>query len=164
MQRMLVGDPCLDAALHGVRNCELSLYFFTGGPPLAPIEKNFVRALFVVIHSAIAMATLQSSLKHRRVYDVEQLPESSSVSNPPTPLSTKGSKARQFGKWRAVVYGLVLTVGLCFLYLSQQQRLSKLDVLHTSVHVHSTPHVLISYSYFEKDEIQVRFKCPLPSR
>lgn len=107
------------------------------------------------------MATQQSSLKHRRVYDVEQLPESSSLSNPPTPLSSKGSKSRQFGKWRAVLYGVALTLGLCFLYLSQQQRLSELDVLHTSVHVHSTPHVLISYSYFEKDEIQVRPMVPI---
>lgn len=107
----------------------------------------------------MATTQTQSSLKHRRVYDLEQLPESSSLSTPPTPHSintSKGGKSRSLGKWRAVLYGVVLTLGLCFLYLSQQQRLSKIDVLHTSVHVHSQPHVLISYSYFEKDDIQVR--------
>lgn len=102
------------------------------------------------------MATLQSSLKHRRVgYDLELPTESSLGSNPPTPAAGRG-KSRQLTKWRAVIYGVALTLGLCFLYVSQQQRLSELDVLHTSVHVHSTPHVLISYSYFEKDDIQVR--------
>ncbi len=102
------------------------------------------------------MAAPQSSLKHRRVYDLEQLPESSSLSNPLTPLSaSKGGKSRSIGKWRAVLYGVILTLGLCVLYLSQQQRLSKIDVLYNKVHVHTQPHVLISYSYFEKDEIQV---------